>query len=96
MAIAQPGSPACQAREIFTRAAALLAASRGYRETLEHTLAACLPALGDFGFFDARDEAEVVRIVRAHDDDEAQAILAPTRWTSHYGWYVLNKQTISF
>ena len=81
MAIAQPGSPACQAREIFTRAAALLAASRGYRETLEHTLAACLPALGDFGFFDARDEAEVVRIVRAHDDDEAQAILAPTRWT---------------
>ena len=31
-------------------AAALLSASRGYRGTLEHTLAACLPALGDFGF----------------------------------------------
>src|SRR5690348_8693730 len=81
MPIVHTASPPCHAREIFSRAAALLAASQGYRETLEHTLAACLPALGDFGFFDARDEGEVVRIMRAHDDEEAGAILRPTRWT---------------
>jgi ubiquinone/menaquinone biosynthesis C-methylase UbiE len=32
----------------------------------------------------------------AGDERERVRALAPTRWTSHYGWYVLNKQTISF
>lgn len=32
----------------------------------------------------------------AGDERERASALAPTRWTSHYGWYVLNKQTISF
>ena len=81
MAIVQPPVPAVPEREIFRRAAALLSASRGYRCTLEHTLAACLPALGDFGFFDAREEGEVVRVARAHQDEETEAILRPTRWS---------------
>ncbi len=80
MAIVQPAAPTTHAREIFRRAAALLGASRGYRETLEHTLAACLPPLGDFGFFDARHEDGVVRIARAHEDEAIEAILRPTRW----------------
>jgi ubiquinone/menaquinone biosynthesis C-methylase UbiE len=32
----------------------------------------------------------------AGEDRDRASALAPTRWTSHYGWYVLNKQTISF
>jgi PAS domain S-box-containing protein len=79
MAIAQSAS-ACEARRIFSRAAHLLSSSAGYRQTLEHALAACLPALGDFGFFDARDGDEVVRIARAHEDEATEAMLRPTRW----------------
>jgi PAS domain S-box-containing protein len=67
-------------RRIFSRAAQLLSESAGYRETLEQTLAACLPELGDFGFFDARDGDEVTRVVRAHEDDATEAYFRPTRW----------------
>ena len=68
-------------RRIFGRAADLLAASESYRHALSQTLAACLPALGDFGFFDARDATEVVRVSGAHDDEETAAILRPSRWS---------------
>ncbi|HSN20456.1 MAG TPA: PAS domain S-box protein, partial [Usitatibacter sp.] len=80
MAIAQ-SVVGCEAGPIFSRAAELLSSSDGYRDTLELTLAACLPALGDFGFFDARDGGEVVRIARAHEDEALEALLRPTRWS---------------
>jgi PAS domain S-box-containing protein len=75
-----PQSGSCGAREVFSRAAALLSSSGSYRETLEHTLAACLPTLGDFGFFDARDQGSVVRIARAHEDEATEAIIRTTAW----------------
>src|SRR5689334_4634434 len=69
------------ARELFHHTARLLGESHDYRLTLEHTLAACLPALGDFGFFDARDGDEVIRVSGAHEDEATAAILRPTRWS---------------
>jgi PAS domain S-box-containing protein len=73
-------SGSCATHEVLSRAAALLCSSGSHRETLEHTLAACLPALGDFGFFDARGPAGVVRIARAHEDEAIEAIVRPTTW----------------
>ena len=67
-------------RAIFSRAAALFATTAGHRDALERTLAACLPSLGDFGFFDARDGDEVIRIARAHEDDKLEAMLRLTKW----------------
>jgi PAS domain S-box-containing protein len=67
-------------RRLFGRAADLLSASANYRQSLEQTLAACLPALGDFGFFDARDGGEVVRVSAAHEDPDTAAFLRRTRW----------------
>jgi PAS domain-containing protein len=67
-------------RTTFSRAAQLLAAAGDFREALEHTLASCLPVLGDFGFFDAREGDRVVRVARAHEDERVEAILRPTQW----------------
>ena len=74
-------SDAAIAQRLLARAATLLSASTDYRDTLAQALAAALPDLGDFGFFDAPTPGgEVVRIVRAHDDAEIEALLRPTRW----------------
>jgi PAS domain S-box-containing protein len=71
------------ARRLFSRAAQLLAETADYRDTLAHTLAACLPELGDFGFFDARGDGEAVeRVALAYQDEETEALLRPTRWTA--------------
>ena len=67
-------------RAIFARAAHLLAGVGDFREALEQTLAACLPELGDFGFFDAIDGDGALRVARAHEDERVEAILRPTRW----------------
>lgn len=76
----RPGEAALDYRAIFARAARLLAVSDDFTQALEQTLAACLPALGDFGFFDARYGDGAVRVARAHDDERIDALLRPTRW----------------
>lgn len=65
---------------VFRDAAALLASSLEFDETLAHVIGACLPALGDFGFFDVVTHDSVRRTVRAYQDPETEAILKPTRW----------------
>lgn len=67
-------------RRIVSRAAALLSESSDFGETLAQTLLGCLPSLGDFGFFDARRDGDVMRLARAHEDEETEAILRPTKW----------------
>ena len=67
---------------LLKRTARLLAGTADFRDTLERTLSACLPALGDFGFFDATaPDGTVVRVSRAHEDVQVEAILRPTQWT---------------
>jgi len=65
---------------VFRNAAALLASSLEFEETLAHVIAACLPALGDFGFFDVVTEEGVRRTSAAFEDAETEAILRPTQW----------------
>ncbi len=67
-------------RRVFTRAAQLLSESTSHVATLEKTLAACLPELGDCGFFDSRDADQVVRVAQAYEDEAVESILRPTRW----------------
>ncbi|NEX64008.1 PAS domain-containing protein [Noviherbaspirillum sp. 17J57-3] len=66
--------------KVYRRAVELLASSLEFDETLAHTISACLPALGDFGFFDVVVDDGVRRTARAHLDDEVDAILRPTEW----------------
>jgi PAS domain-containing protein len=72
--------------EIFRRAATMLASTLELEQTLANTVRLFLPALGDFGFFDAVVEGddgtirEVRRTVAAHDDPALEAVLAGTRW----------------
>jgi PAS domain S-box-containing protein len=68
-------------RQVLGRAARLLAAATDFDTTLQQALAACLPAVGDFGFFDVVVEpGEVRRTVAAHEAPSIEAMLAPTRW----------------
>ncbi|WP_028998910.1 hybrid sensor histidine kinase/response regulator [Azohydromonas australica] len=62
------------------RTATLVCSSAGFEQLATNVLQACLPLLGDFGFFDVDLDAEVVRTVRAHDDPGTEAMLRPTRW----------------
>lgn len=55
-----------------------------FRDTLSQTIAACLPALGDFGFFDVLHQNEVLRTGAAHDAADIEAMLAPTRWVRQH------------
>ncbi|WP_332813854.1 ATP-binding protein [Ramlibacter sp.] len=73
--------PPDEQRQVLGRAAGLLASAADFDETLRQAIAACLPALADFGFFDAVVEGEDVRrTCAAHDAPDVQALLAPTRW----------------
>jgi PAS domain S-box-containing protein len=70
---------------VLGRAAALLASSAEFDATLTHTITACLPALGDFGFFDVVVEGTALagtvrRTAAAYRDPEVEAILSPTQW----------------
>ncbi|MDQ3335710.1 MAG: PAS domain-containing protein [Myxococcota bacterium] len=47
---------------------------------MEHTIAAFLPSLGDFGFFDLDVGGSVKRTARAHEDPRVEAIVRPTQW----------------
>jgi PAS domain S-box-containing protein len=71
---------AVESRHFLSRAAQLLASSLAFEDALRHTIAAALPALGDFGFFDVVDGDDVRRTARAHDDDALETLLATTRW----------------
>jgi signal transduction histidine kinase/CheY-like chemotaxis protein len=78
-----PGAPAAGTQQplaAFRRVAQLLSSSKDFNEVIASTLQACLPVLGDFGFFDLRVGAEVIRTVRAHEDEATEAALRPTRW----------------
>jgi PAS domain S-box-containing protein len=66
--------------KVYRHAVELLASSLEFDETLAHTISACLPALGDFGFFDVVVDEGVRRTARAHLDDELEAALRPTQW----------------
>ena len=67
-------------REVMARAAQLLASAGDFDEVLRRAIAACLPALADFGFFDAVAEDGVRRNVAVHDAPDLEALLAPTCW----------------
>ena len=51
-------------RRAFSRAVEVLSSSLDFGLTLEHTIAVCLPALGDDGFFDVVHGDEVRRTAR--------------------------------
>jgi signal transduction histidine kinase len=70
---------------VFRDAAALLASSLEFDETLAHVIGACLPALGDFGFFDVVTQDGVRRTVRACQDPDTEAILKRIRWMPQQG-----------
>jgi signal transduction histidine kinase len=65
---------------VLRRAAELLASASDFEDTLRQTIAACLPALADFGFFDVVHGETVRRTVAAHEAPDLEAILAPTQW----------------
>ncbi|HYF41280.1 MAG TPA: hypothetical protein VEA35_02415, partial [Ramlibacter sp.] len=68
-----PASPQAQ-RQALGRAARLLASARDFDDTLRQTLAACLPAVGDFGFFDVVvAPQEVRRTAAAHEAPHIEA-----------------------
>jgi len=72
-------------RNVLLRAAQLLASASGFEEVLRQTIAACLPGLADFGFFDALDaDGQVRRTVAAHQAPDIEALLAPTRWVEQH------------
>ncbi|HEU0036799.1 MAG TPA: ATP-binding protein [Kofleriaceae bacterium] len=66
---------------VLRRAAALLASAGDFDQVMEHTIAACLPALGDFGFFDLHvGDGSTRRTARAHENPALEAMLRPTQW----------------
>jgi PAS domain S-box-containing protein len=72
-------------RQVLARAARQLADASDFDESLRQAIAACLPALADFGFFDAVvDSQEVRRTVAAHEAPDIEALLAPTRWVEQH------------
>jgi signal transduction histidine kinase/PAS domain-containing protein len=74
-----------QQREVLGRAVQLLACAADFDAILRQTIAACLPAVGDFGFFDAVvAPGEVRRTVAAHQAPQVEALLAPTRWVAQH------------
>ena len=67
-------------RQALGLAARLLASASDFSDTLRETISVCLPALGDFGFFDVVHGEGVLRTVAAHNAPDIEALLAPTRW----------------
>src|SRR6478752_6083888 len=75
-----PMDAAADHRHFLSRAAQLLSSSPDFDDALRQTMAAALPTLGDFGFFDVVDGDDVRRTARAHEDDELESLLQTTRW----------------
>jgi len=76
-----PAIAADEQRHVLGRVARLLAGAADFDETLRQAIAACLPLLADFGFFDVVIEGEDVRRTSAaHEAPDLQALLSPSRW----------------
>jgi PAS domain S-box-containing protein len=75
----QAAAPEAQ-RQVLSGAARLLGSAADFGDALRQTIGACLPALGDFGFFDVVHGDGVRRTVAAHDAADIEALLAPTQW----------------
>ena len=65
---------------IFRQAATRFASTLDLEQTLANAIDVFLPALGDFGFFDAVVDGAVRRTARAHLDGATETILATTGW----------------
>lgn len=65
---------------LLSRCAVQLASSEDFAKTIVETIGACLPAIGDFGFFDVVDGEIVRRSVGAYEDPQTESLLAPTQW----------------
>lgn len=65
---------------VFRQAASSLASSLDLPRTLANAIEIFLPALGDFGFFDAVVDGGVKRTARAHQNPSIEATLAATSW----------------
>ncbi len=59
---------------------ALLGVSPEFDDMLAHTLSACLPELGNFGFLDVVVDGGVRRAARAQEDPEIEEILRSMPW----------------
>ena len=71
---------ASQQLRVLRNAASLLSSSLELDQTLANAISACLPSLGDFGFFDVVLDDGVRRTARAYHDPEIEAVLLTTRW----------------
>jgi signal transduction histidine kinase len=67
-------------RQALGLAARLLASASDFSDTLRQTISACLPALGDFGFFDVVHGDGVMRTAAAYESPDIEGLLASTRW----------------
>jgi PAS domain S-box-containing protein len=67
-------------RQVLGRAARLLASASDFGGTLQQAIRACLPAVGDFGFFDVKVGDAVRRTSAAHLAADIEEMLAPTQW----------------
>ncbi len=65
---------------VFREAAHILTTSVDLESALQNAITACLPALGDFGFFDVVMPEGVRRTARAYGNDELERILSATSW----------------
>ena len=68
------------AGQFLRMAAQMLSSSQAFEDALHQTMAAALPTLGDFGFFDLVDGESVRRTARAHEADDIEALLKTTQW----------------
>ena len=82
MEASPPHPESADHRLALSQAAALLSSSLNFDETIEQTVGACLPALGDFGFFDVKHGSGVRRAARAHRADDIESVLRGTQWVA--------------
>jgi PAS domain S-box-containing protein len=72
--------PSDEQLRVLRQAIKLLGSSPDFDATLACTIAACLPAIGDFGFFDAVTDDGVRRTVGAYQDPDTEALLRQVHW----------------
>lgn len=75
-----PDKTSVEYLQVLRRAIAVLTASLNLEQALFNTISACLPTLGDFGFFDVVLDDGVRRTAAAYQNPELTAVLNGTRW----------------
>lgn|GEM_PF-4633625 len=65
---------------VFRQAALILTSSMELDDALANAIGACLPFIGDFGFFDVVLQDGVRRTAGAHQDPGLQQVLAGSAW----------------